>query len=109
MGTRSVRRECLQLARWAHANAATAAFGGAPFGAAERVKGAPMWVQLAHANATTGAFGGALSGATKTSEGCAECGAVGACGRSHKGPSVELHAGPRNVRGMRRKGRKELL
>ena len=86
MGPRSVRRECLQLARWAHANAATAAFGGAAFGAAERVKGAPMWVQLAHANATTGAFGGAPSGATKTSDGCAECGAVGACGRSHKGP-----------------------
>eukprot|EP00959_Pyramimonas_sp_CCMP1952_P447566 9371557-Pyramimonas_sp.AAC.1 len=42
-----------------HASAATGAFGGAPFGATDRVRGVPKWVALTHANAATWAFGGA--------------------------------------------------
>eukprot|EP00959_Pyramimonas_sp_CCMP1952_P444796 9313196-Pyramimonas_sp.AAC.1 len=35
---------------------ATGAFGGAPYGAAKRVKGVPKWVVGGHADPATGAF-----------------------------------------------------
>ena len=44
---------------------ATGAFGGAPYGATERVRGVPNRASVLHANCATGTLGGAPYGATK--------------------------------------------
>eukprot|EP00959_Pyramimonas_sp_CCMP1952_P320633 6709852-Pyramimonas_sp.AAC.1 len=41
----------LKWAQWAHASAGIWAFGGAPYGATERVRGVPEWARWAHASA----------------------------------------------------------
>ena len=60
--------------RCRHANAATRAFGGAPYGATNRARGVPKWVQCRHANAANGAFGEAPDGATERVRGVPKCG-----------------------------------
>ena len=47
-----------------HANFVSGAFGGAPHGATNRVRGVPKWVGETHVDPPTGAFGGAPHGAT---------------------------------------------
>eukprot|EP00959_Pyramimonas_sp_CCMP1952_P384216 8051836-Pyramimonas_sp.AAC.1 len=42
------------------------------YGATKRVRGVPIWARWRHANPATGAFGGAPYGATKRCTGCAE-------------------------------------
>eukprot|EP00959_Pyramimonas_sp_CCMP1952_P010931 228946-Pyramimonas_sp.AAC.1 len=61
----SVTRGVPTWVRWRHANIATGAFGGAPYGATKRVTGVPKRARWRHANPATGAFGGALYGTTK--------------------------------------------
>eukprot|EP00959_Pyramimonas_sp_CCMP1952_P426714 8937020-Pyramimonas_sp.AAC.1 len=51
--------------RWAHASAATGAFGGAPYGATKRANGLTKWVWGTHAGGGTVAVSGAPYGATK--------------------------------------------
>eukprot|EP00959_Pyramimonas_sp_CCMP1952_P232117 4850654-Pyramimonas_sp.AAC.1 len=43
--------------RRCHADATTMAFGGAPHGATNRVRGVPNWVRWCHADATTQPLG----------------------------------------------------
>eukprot|EP00959_Pyramimonas_sp_CCMP1952_P164865 3446005-Pyramimonas_sp.AAC.1 len=62
MGPRNVRGVC-QVEP--HASAATGAFGGALYGATERVRGVPKWGVEPHASAASAAFGGAPYGATR--------------------------------------------
>ena len=52
------------MARGRHANPATGAFGGAPYGATNSVEGCADMGRGRHANPATGAFGGAPYGAT---------------------------------------------
>ena len=116
----------MRWAGWTHVNAATGAFGGAPYGATNRVRGVPKWVARTHVDSATGAFGGAPYGATNRVMGCADMGGADACGHRHwglrwssqwghetcegcagmgrvimrtlpEGPSVELPMGPRNA------------
>eukprot|EP00959_Pyramimonas_sp_CCMP1952_P239706 5009252-Pyramimonas_sp.AAC.1 len=55
-----------------HAGAATGAFGGALYGATQRVRGVLEWGVEPHAGAAAGAFGGAPYGATKRVRGVPE-------------------------------------
>eukprot|EP00959_Pyramimonas_sp_CCMP1952_P188372 3939380-Pyramimonas_sp.AAC.1 len=57
---------------WSHANMATGALGGAPYGATKRVRGVPKWVGRSHVTIATGAMNGASFWGRETGEGCAE-------------------------------------
>eukprot|EP00959_Pyramimonas_sp_CCMP1952_P432474 9056432-Pyramimonas_sp.AAC.1 len=65
MGPRSVCGECRNWCVGTHAGGGSEAFGGAPYGATERVRGAPTWVWRTNAGGGTGAIGGAPYEATK--------------------------------------------
>ena len=56
---------CAEMRVELHADPATGAFGGAPYGATKRVRGVPECVWGRHADAATWAFGGAPYVATK--------------------------------------------
>ena len=58
------RDGCAEIGVEPHANAATGAFGGAPYGATILVRGVPKWVRRRYASAATGAFSGDPYGAT---------------------------------------------
>jgi hypothetical protein len=63
---------------------ATGAFGGAPYGATNRVTSMPTWRRRCHSNLVTGAFGGAPCVATNC-ERCAEMEAAVSCEPCHQG------------------------
>eukprot|EP00959_Pyramimonas_sp_CCMP1952_P240054 5016710-Pyramimonas_sp.AAC.1 len=68
-------------------------FGGAPFGATNRVRGVPKLARWCHTSAAAGAFGGAPFGATTRAR------RLPKCERSHLGLSEEFPMVPRTVRG----------
>ena len=86
----------MRWAGWTHANCATGAFGGAPYGVTKRVKGAPKVSGGRYANPVTGAFGGAPYGATKRVRAVPKW-AGGRMRTLPPGPSVELPMGSRTV------------
>ena len=59
------REGCAEIVRGRHANPATGAFSGAPYGATISVRDAPKLARGRHADPATGAFGGAPYGDTK--------------------------------------------
>ena len=83
------------MKRRCHADPPTGAFGGAPYGATNRVRGVPKWqcwVEETHVGPPTGAFGGAPYGATERVRG--EPKRVGnRMWTLPLGPSVELPRG----------------
>ena len=96
MGPRNMRWGVPGWVAETHVSAATGAFGGAPYGATNRVMGVPGCVAGTHVSAATGAFGGAPHGATNRVRGVPKWG--GAAMRPVPlGPSVELPMGPRTV------------
>ena len=78
-----------------HVDTATGAFGGAPYGATKRVRGAPKWAWGRHANAATGAFGGDPYGATILVRGVPKW-PEAAMRTLPLAPSVALPMGPRS-------------
>ena len=85
---RSPHGQCVMVRTGPHANTATGAFGGAPYGATNRVRGVPKWGSMRGADACEHAHLGlrwsSLWGHDPR-EGCAEMGAVPPCERSHWG------------------------
>ena len=86
----------MRWAGWTHVSAATGAFGGAPHGGTNRVRGVPKCVRVMHVSTPTWALG-APYGATHRMRGVPKWACGGRGGRMRTwplGPSVELRIGP---------------
>ena len=94
MGPRNLRGVPTWV-RCPHANAATVAFGGVPYGATKRVRGVPKWGGSPCGRSHWGLWWSSLWG-HETCEGSADMGRVTMRTRPLM-PSVELPMGPRNV------------